>query len=347
MATVVREQGRAYIEGVRRIAWGADEGCGCEFAMALVSALEALGDSVPYHHVMGVTGAAFRLTVHCNPWDPGSYSARAMAPDPAAPIRRAFEAVGRAYTLCEMSSEGDDAARIKTSIDIGLPVLAHGVVGPSDCSIVTGYDEDGAVLMGWSTYQDIPFDHDEAPDATGYFRKHGWHANTRGYILLGDRVNRRPLPAVHRDALELAVHLVRQREVNGNPAGLGAYGYWADALLDDRDFPAGDAPALGGPYLGILCNLMMVDDRRAAVDFLYDAATHLPDSAVALREAASHYEETGRLRTRLTALLAEDFSEPAILSLAERELREEYASVLRAIQRCDTCAIEAIERALV
>jgi len=34
------------------------------------------------------------------------------------------------------------------SIDRGIPVLAFPVVGPSDCCIITGYDEGGEVLLG-------------------------------------------------------------------------------------------------------------------------------------------------------------------------------------------------------
>ncbi len=66
------------------------------------------------------------------------------------------------------------------------------MVGPSDCAILTGYDEDGDILLGWSTYQDIPDDHDIPHDATGYFRKPGWHTNTPATILIGEK-----LPQTH------------------------------------------------------------------------------------------------------------------------------------------------------
>jgi len=44
----------------------------------------------------------------------------------------------------------------------------------------------------WSTYQDIPDDHDIPHDATGYFRKPGWHERLDDYILIGAK-KKRPL----------------------------------------------------------------------------------------------------------------------------------------------------------
>ena len=78
------------------------------------------------------------------------------------------------------------------SINRGIPVLAFGVVGPSDCCIITGYDQGGDVLLGWSTYQDIPEDHNIPHDVTGYFGKPGWHENIPGYILIGAKGERCP-----------------------------------------------------------------------------------------------------------------------------------------------------------
>jgi hypothetical protein len=81
---------------------------------------------------------------------------------------------------------------IMDSIERGVPVLAYHVVGPSDCCNITGYDEGGEVLLGWSTYQDNPEDHNIPPDVTGYFRKPGWHENLQGYILVGEKLGRPP-----------------------------------------------------------------------------------------------------------------------------------------------------------
>ncbi len=342
---VVREAGaRAYVEGVRKVSWYTGEAC--EFASALVSAMGALGEEVPYHYVLGTTGVAFRLTLNPDPWNPGSYGIWAVAADPHAVVHRAFAAIGRDFTLHEKGSEEHDTAAIVASIDRGIPVPAFGVVGPADCSLVTGYDQGGKTLLGWSTYQDIPDDHDIPPDVTGYFRKPEWHANTRGYVLIGGKKARPPLRRLAVDSLQWAVHLVGQTAVRDMPAGLRAYEVWADAMLQDRHFSSGDTQVLGGPYLGILCLLMMIDDRRSAAPFLTQIAAELPELAPELLAAADCYRETCRLREGLGTLLKEDFSAEAITSLANPGLRREYAQGILAMRDQDAQAIAHIERCL-
>ncbi len=344
MVGVKTDNGRACIEGVRRVTW--DTGEFCEFASALVSAMEALGEKIPYHYVMGTSGTAFRFTVSRNIWEPGSFSINAVSADPAAAIRRAFQAIGRGYTLREMSSQQADAETIMDSIHRGVPVLAFGVVGPSDVSLITGYDDGGGTLLGWSTYQDIPDDHNIPHDATGYFRKPDWYQNTRGYILIEGKTQPWPPREVYLDSLRWAVALARQSQVREMPAGLGAYNLVAQALRQDKWFPTGDTRALGGPYLGILCILMMVDDHAAAVDYLRQIAGEEPDLAPDLLAAADCYQQACALRARLRDILKEDFADESIRQMADAGLRREYATVILDIRDCDEKAIGHIEQCL-
>ena len=62
MSTIKKKGRKVYIDGVRKISW--DTGEMCEFASALVSAMHCLGESIPYHYVMGTSGAAFRFTLN-------------------------------------------------------------------------------------------------------------------------------------------------------------------------------------------------------------------------------------------------------------------------------------------
>jgi hypothetical protein len=76
MPTVKREGSKVYIEGVRRLSW--DTGEMCEFASALVAALEVRGERVAYPYVMGTSGAAFRFTLNPGAWNFGNYGIRNM-----------------------------------------------------------------------------------------------------------------------------------------------------------------------------------------------------------------------------------------------------------------------------
>ena len=54
-----------------------------------------------------------------------------------------------------MSGESEKfQQRIIESIDGGHPVIGFGVVGPPEACIITGYDDGGEVLIGWSLFQE-------------------------------------------------------------------------------------------------------------------------------------------------------------------------------------------------
>ncbi len=129
--TVIKIPQRVIIENVRKVSW--DTGEMCEFASCFVSALQVLGGEVPYDFVMGTSGVSFRFTIDPGRWEFGNYSIRNISPDVYAPIRRAFAAAGYDCAVYERGEYAEDAARIKASLERGVPVLAFGVVGPSDC----------------------------------------------------------------------------------------------------------------------------------------------------------------------------------------------------------------------
>jgi hypothetical protein len=175
----------------------------------------------------------------------------------------AFAAVGYEYTLCEKGSRQDDATRIMDSLERGVPVLAFQVVGPSDCCIITGYDDGGEVLLGWSTFQDIPDDHNIPHDATGYFRKPGWHENLGGYILIGVKVKPPPLRDIYLDALTWVVHLLRIPEIGNKHTGLAGLRTWAEEMTQEKYFPVGDEQLLGQRYEQCdQCNLLTIIVRQ-------------------------------------------------------------------------------------
>ncbi|HEY3412392.1 MAG TPA: hypothetical protein VGM51_04940 [Armatimonadota bacterium] len=337
-----RDGGRVFIEGAPRVTW--DTGQMCEFASCLVSALDCLGQTVPYHDVMAACGAAFRFTLSPDHWNPGNYSVDSITTDPRAPTDRAFRMVGRPYTWVQCGDAKRDAASITESIDRGVPVIASGVVGPADYSLITGYDCGGEVLMGWSTYQDIPVDHNEPADESGYFRKSQWHANTRGFILIGEAVAPPPRREMILDTLRWAVELVRYPRADDWVRGLEGYDALVDDLLDDSLYPPGDMETLGFRYLCLLCDMMMVDDRRAAIPFLHQVASDEPDMAGEALAAASCYESTAAARDEARSVLPEDFSEATTRSVADRTTRLAYADAIRRIRDADLRAIEHIER---
>jgi hypothetical protein len=88
--------------------------------------------------------------------------------------------------------------------------------------------------IGWSYFK---ADESEPP---GYFRKRDWFKDTHSLTIIGEKREAPPLDEIYRKTLELALKIARTPVVRDRPGGLVAYTAWADALLRDEDFPAGD-----------------------------------------------------------------------------------------------------------
>ena len=344
MPTVTREGNKVFIAGARRVSWATGEMC--EFASALVSALGCLRESVPYPYVLGTSGVAFRFTLNPGAWDFTNYSIRHVAPDPYAPIRRAFAAAGYAWTVRERGTLQDDATAIMASLDRGTPVLVFRVVGPSDCCLITGYDEGGQVLLGWSTFQDIPDDHNIPHDVTGYFRKPGWHAGLAGYVLIGAK-EPPPLPrAVYLDAVRWAVHLLRTPRMGRRVTGLAGLVRWADEMRQEQYFPPGDPQRLGQRYVSTTINITMLRDHCQAAPFLRQAAADVPEFGPELSQAAEYYDEVKRLRDGMDALISDNFSAPAMAAIAVPAIRHAFADAILRIHDVEEQAADCLEALL-
>jgi len=76
---------RSVIEGVPKVAFAPIHDGKFEFTpypSCLKAILTHLGDSLPYHYLLGASGAAFRLVWHAERWEPGNVDIIFMAEDP-------------------------------------------------------------------------------------------------------------------------------------------------------------------------------------------------------------------------------------------------------------------------
>jgi hypothetical protein len=276
----------AELEGVPRIGFY-DGGERCPedipFPSAMRSCLDFLDEGLGYRTIhehgrtwrldltytwmAAVSGAAFRLV-----WQPGwrqdNPDFRLIFPDPLEPYRRAFACAGREFHYLGPEQRGGFRDAILDSIGLRrCPVIALGVVGPPEACIVTGYEEGGDVLHGWSYF---------APG--GRFVQCDWLPATEAVLVFGDTVPRPPWGEICRQAIDAAVRMKR------------GYPEWAEALTHDESFPAQDLPVL-------MQRLEVHDDAVAfvaegrwyAANFLREAAEHLPVAAEYLEAAASAY----------------------------------------------------------
>jgi len=265
----------------------------------------------PWHvvhvYIKGVCGASFRLGWDANNWGWGAMELAGMPGDPLTTFRDGLEAAGYSCQILlrkeyaeslglAQEADYDEATfreRIMVSIRAGVPVLGLGVVGPPECSLITGYDDGGKVLVGRSFFQDEPSEAGiEFEEAGGgltdpYFRKRAWFADTRGIILIGDRIERPSDHEIDLKALRRALETMRTPVVRGNWTGQASFTMWADTLLKEAPFPADDLETLRKRHeYHHSAGGTLAEARAYGADFLRDVADREPAAADELREAA-------------------------------------------------------------
>ena len=363
---------RAVLEGVPRVHFY-EGGKRCPedftFPSSLRACLEYMGESYgcehlmepqpirqlccTYAYIMSACGYAFSLS-----WRPGWHmdnnSILFMSAEPDEPFRRAFQAVGHSHEIILKQEGRNNEAyfrrRIIESIrDKRRPVLGFGIVGPPECCIVTGYDEDGNVLTGWSFFQGFPeFNAGVEFEPSGYFRKRDWFKGAHSLIIIGEKEEQAPRGELYRGILKWALEAARTPMVHGRSSGIAAYQAWAEHLLRDEDFPVGDKAVLRERHMVHDDAVGMVAEARwYASLFLPQIARHESGMAEELLAAASCYAAEHDLMWRIWGLVGGiGREEPKVMKLAEPSVRRQIVPVILQARDRDVEAADHIERAL-
>jgi len=322
---------RNFIPGMQKVDWS-DTKRQNEFVNSVLSALGALGESLSYDYVCAVSGCALRTSFSVpstDLWNHGNYHV-SMAP---IILEHTFKMLGYKASCCASSDYETDRDLITNSIDRGVPVVTvEGVISCADACVISGYDNGGGVLLGYSPFMHIEDDHSEAPDDTGYFRKSNWHdwfdsLENKGYILIiGEKCEKPDADTILRETLQLAARLIGEEcLVPGQHNGLAAHRAFANALMtyewDDN----------GEPYLNTMCNYKQYLDRRYAVQLFKDNGRE---------DLAAIYRKIAALVRKLGRIIPQDFSAGKKFS-KKRKLRP-YCAVLMKIHDLERQALSLL-----
>lgn len=281
-----------------------------EFVNSVVSALNSLGEKLDYDYVCAVSGCAFRTSFSMpsvSKWNHGNYHV-IHAP---IVIEHTFKMLGyKVYHYIRGDYENDKML-IMASIDKGVPVITlEGVINCSDACVISGYDNDGNVLLGYNPFMYVNEDHDESPDDTGYFRKSSWHdgffeKGSKGRILIIEGKCAKPSKEeIFYETLKMIKHLITDENLApGQYNGLAAHRAFANALQTyewDDYFE---------PYLNVMCNYKQYLDRQYAVTFFFDNGRD---------DLAKLYEEITMLSHQLAQQIPQDFSAGDMFSCKDK-----------------------------
>jgi RNA polymerase sigma factor, sigma-70 family len=366
---------RRVLEKVGRVYYGEQEGHYeiTPFPSSLRACLKAIGEerlpsNLAYARLLCASGAAFRLLWDERRWNPGNVDILVMEEDSVAPLRRAFAAAGfeaeihgnadwerlsaARPSFSEISSrfpsplaEAEMRSSIVRSIDAGLPVIAFGIIGPPEACIVTGYEDEGRLLLGWNFFQASASDNPEQDfDPAGYFRKRSWYEGTTGIALFGPRTCAAQKSAFDElvDILGLASRVLSSRTVDAcgceRVSGQRAFASWAAAIragaLPGPDCGGGDDEAARIMAHGDAMD-MCVEGRSYAADYLAHLAAALPPErravAEATREAAEAFKrECGKLWEAWAIIGGPSRGPEQTAALRPQEARDRIAELILA-----------------
>ena len=319
---------RNVILGLQRVTWD-------EFISSTLSLLSYLGEEIDPSYLTAMSGNAFRMSFDTNQLNPGQFHVEYNS----AIIYHTFDVLGIDADFNHFTDYDASKQHIIASIDRGMPVMV--IEGPVSCSgtnLITGYDEDGDILMGWSAHMDIPDDHNEPHDTTGYYHKSNWFAQYRSegtvspypperrmYVTVKGRKAKPSDKAIALRLLNLAVRLIEGGEKDGYYRGYPAYGVYADYLVKcSSRFPAN--------YLLLLCNDMMLKDKLCVPEYLSGLVAVLPEYKKELEAGAETYRRIAAIVKEMEQAIPEDFSQPAIDAFTNLQVRETYAGNLLRIR---------------
>jgi hypothetical protein len=329
---------RAVLEGVPPIGFHIHF---CPFPGSLYACMQFLGDPCDYDYLMGVTGAAFRRL--WNRDDGGNIDLMYLAPEPD---RRAFRALGYRYTTVPRTDRDAMLAAVVDSISRGRPLIAFGIIGPPEAGIVTGYRDHGAVLTGYSYFQE--------PSLRGYYEQADWFEHLApggayGLIVIGEKLPTRPPEReILADTLAWAIDLARRehrREQPNHISGLAAYRAWAAALEVDADYPPDDAEALQWRVMIHGDQTTMLSERRSAAAYLRRMAAVAPEAADALAASAAAFDKVASYEPRIW-LWGESMGPEVGRELTDSVVRQGIAEAVSQAGAEEAQAVELLEWAL-
>lgn len=333
--------------GVPKVEWGTYGGS-TPYPICLKACADYLGDDLDYASVVVACGGAFRFTWNEKNWDMSnvdiyhtfteggeetvySYAAKALG--------REFSMLGRAET----TTKEEFIHFIKQHIDMGYPCIAQGIIGPPEACIITGYRDNGNVLLGWNFFQHDPaFGGNVEFDECGYFICDNWWENTdtQAVMCLGPVEGE---PFADKEIIKTAVSVMTERKDGDYCKGVAGFAAWRKLLSEDRAF-LGDNESL--LFEKMLCQddatTCLIDGRGCAAEYfkrIFEEETGKADAEILekYKNLAELFAEEKHLAQQTWALLGDwDNMGQRPAKLAEKAVREkacEYITQIEALEK--------------
>ena len=305
------------------------------FPMCLQSVLNYMGQNINYTQIMAVSGAAFAMRFDTKGWNMGAADISFTYSEHTKPFELAFRTAGRSFRIIEEPDKAKSKtaylAHIKSELDCGRPLIALGVVGPPEACIVTGYQNGGETLLGWSLFQGGgPFDENLKTHETGYFIRENWWENTQAIMSIGEGAG---TLAPVREILENALTLMTEENIgtyNGRHpffGGQAAYEAWAKTVEDDSLYT--ENTNMFEVVLSHQEQEMMLWRRGIAAVYLNLLAEQYPALAQDFHDCSKLLKDTSECVQKMQTARGGRDDEKAVKKFRDNQTRLEIASHIR------------------
>lgn len=341
------------------------------FSQALKIALCHIGESVEYEQILCISGRSFKIC-----WNDEMFFWDRFAdepdPDPEYYLRSDYESAAGAIESMGYESaivindecthpgknisdnHGDNRAirnLILTSIREGRPVIAQLSASSErwapEWSLITGYDDNGAVINGWSCFQNEKKEKEELDfEPEGYFRKNDWEKDAVAAIRIGGEKKVSDID-LERQALEYGVSLSRESVKNNASLGFATYERWARALEDESNGSVDDDVLKGRLHYYTHFVGHLAAQKWYTASFLKDMNIRVGSICDALH-AAANYAKIHELMWECWKVAGGYWrdSNGEIGKLRDAENRREIAAIIREAGQLDRAAVAYLEPAL-
>jgi|LSQX01.1.fsa_nt_gb transcriptional regulator with XRE-family HTH domain len=325
------------------------KGMECSWAAALTAALTVMGVQTSYEHVMGVSGACYRLAF-CSPmWDYSSADGL-VAYDYATPGYMAFGYAPKFSDRVDKENRADERRYMLEQIRCNMPVLGINLRVSAEWGVICGYRNNGADLFCRTKYDSETL---SAPD----FQWNEKTYNPHNYLLVDNwpfiiaYFDSETMPPSARDnllnSLRVFSDCTKQKNNRCYMMGLQAYDVWKTDLLDEEWYQASDDEQLARRFsVNQFCTLALFDARKAAYAYLIDSKELVPDKKDEMNHIItmfkSVYENAGQIHKMLDS--------GKVLNGAEarcfwtKQMREKQAELLFDMAAAERSALEAAQK---
>lgn len=257
----------------------------CTFIGSLENVLNFLGEDTDYIELMGMSGAAFRITFNISEWTTSSIDmySRSESASFLGYYLEKYRILNRDGRISKPKSVVMEV--IKDEIDYGKPVIGSNLLNIPDWGLITGYDGEDLLVRDYHEKEDMK-------------KVEGYVVAKRfpNIIFTVNKNDYRPdrIDSIKK-SLSFSIRRFKLNRISGKFAnGFSAYDAWINGLTDERKFSNMDKETYRKYWLvnGLMYSNLH-DARHCAHLFLKRVSKIIRDDR--LEEAAEYYSDLDKV----------------------------------------------------